>query len=385
MTQEQALITELTALKTSLTTQAQQLANQIASLDTQLTESKQLLDELTLSKTTIETYQTEAEEKLEEINNAYDAIYIKENEEELPLIEDIKDSHDKITRLYLGASQTINGYIKTSRGLEIPTAEILKYKDDDYILDETTGKYYIKISTRVPGLVEATKAELLTTNQECLELRANIETVIGEQRSALGQRIAAFENDIARIKDEITALLPSALSAGLAAGYDNAKSEHKSQATFWRWAFALSMILFLTIAGVVTYNFNGIESFSPWENSLLKLAYMLPFEIPVVWFAILSAKKINQYSRLYEEYLHKWSIAKTFAGMSNAVGDAKNSPTGEELSKDLYARTLEAYAYNPSKTFDKEAPSDSPAEITQKAAEVITKAVASVLPTGKPG
>lgn len=281
-------------------------------------------------------------------------------EESSSLAEEIKRAHGEIFKTGLGLFDAIK---ESQEKITSSYNEIIGIKAE--LLGQTQEEDGVEED--VPGVVDGIK-EMVNT----LEARFDkAEREIGE---VLDDGRKSFQGSLAELEKQIKNLLPGAMAAGLASGYEDARQSHKAQIGFWSKTFIFSMGAILTVA--IFFFFADIGNVeSHWEKMVTRLLFMVPFEVPGIWLAILSARKINQHSRLYEEYLHKWSVARTFEGMRAATNDIE-PPEGEEsLSGKLFEKALQSYSYNPSRALDGEAPSDSPADVLKKIVEPIEKIV----------
>ena len=78
-------------------------------------------------------------------------------------------------------------------------------------------------------------------------------------------------------------------------------------------------------------------------------------KIPLIWWAWSCGKRMKEEYRLHEEHLHKWTVARTFEGLSKRAKelDTDSNVQGETS---LFQEIIKAYAMNPSEVIDVKAP-----------------------------
>lgn len=158
---------------------------------------------------------------------------------------------------------------------------------------------------------------------------------------------------------KIESLLPGATSAGLATAYKSLKDNFTAPVKNFTVAFYISLsILFFCALILVVDNFTlmpfslkFIEA-SGWDEMLRKLLLRAPLVGPVIWLAIYSGTRRNQYERLQQEYAHKEALAASYESYKKQLIDL--NADSEELQKKLISRAIDAMSYNASKTLDRD-------------------------------
>ncbi len=223
--------------------------------------------------------------------------------------------------------------------------------------DELENSYVqIKVKTEEIGN-ELT--ELKTTTEK------GYQSFIENRLANFNDAMAAWQNDHERIKKEISALLPNALTAGLSSAYSEKKqteeSERKSYSTTFKWAIA-GLVAVSTIP--LLFSLKSIADKTSLEEVILRIPRLvlaiLPLYIPVLWVAYSSNKKMNLSKRLVEEYSHKEVLSKTFEGLSGQINNISDKEISADLKIKLLYNILEVNSENPGKLISDYDKSDHP-------------------------
>lgn len=263
-------------------------------------------------------------------------------EENNKIISEISDKFDKLSSsLREQIENSLNQmYQKISSEMSLKSTELDNHKK------EVESQVKSFINTR-------------TTNIENILQQFNDQFMSHEE-----ERILEYSN----LKTQILSLLPQASAVGISKAYSDAKNAHEKSMTWYRRAYICTIIGMLALP-FIAYHFGLITDFFELDNkeigiqkfifSAIRLAAL---ELPLLWIANLMAKKIQQHQRIHEEYVHKYTAAMTFVGMSK---EAKENTKifGEDHVKKLTEGFRDAVYTNPSKTLDKEVKADSPIEI----------------------
>lgn len=275
-------------------------------------------------------------------------------------VGDIDDSHDKITDVYnkvIALRDSIFG--KTVKeDEEITEEEADSLQKGEYT--EKQGKFYKTKTTLIAGLSHKISTYSKIVEDKILKYDSaikNFETISNE---SLEKTIKKYGDNYESLRTRIEDLLPGATSAGLAAAYAEARNSHLKQIEFWRYVFFGAMAT-MVCAGIVLHQIGiyTLHQNMTANEILVQLLQIAPVEFPLIWLLLLANKNINQQTRLYEEYLHKWSVARTFDGMSRVAGDVSESEDGSPSSL-LFLEFLTACTLNPSSTLEKRHSADSP-------------------------
>lgn len=273
--------------------------------------------------------------------------------------KDVRDSQDKITQIYTEMVK-LDAYVYGDEKeilSPVTYAEFTELDDEEKIQKE--GKYFAKKIQNITGKKE-----------EIEKLIKNISESLEKEKQNIVEHDKSIEVETQKLYKKIEGLLPGATAAGLTTAYEEARNKTENVISFWRKSFIASLILIAVIIFYLLHS--GIISFSgdlSFEKTLVQILKLLGCEFPCIWFAWTSNIKISQYTRLLEEYRHKWSMAKTFEGMRKAIVNAEN--LSNEHREKFYNAMLSAFSDNPSKIFDKKYEPDGPISITSKLANKI--------------
>lgn len=233
------------------------------------------------------------------------------------------------------------------------------------------------VETLVPGLkdeLEETYNELkenLTKTQ--VELSEHKRKQISDSISFANQKEAQFNNTLKRWEEEylqlaeqVSDLLPHALTKGLSHAYSEKKKEEVNDTRKLNIKFIvgiIGMILVSVIPFIVSVYFINTESKTLEEVIRIiprLVVAILPLYIPVLWLAYSANKGLNLSKRLIEEYTHKEVLSKTFEGLSKQIENVKDQEISNELRIKLLYSILEVNSENPGKLITDYNKSDHP-------------------------
>lgn len=231
--------------------------------------------------------------------------------------------------------------------------------------------------TAVPGL----KDELNDAYNELknnisntqLELSEHKRKQIADSITFANQKEAQFNNTIKRWEEEYTQLseqvsdlLPRALTKGLSHAYSEKKKEELEDTKKLTDKFIggiIGMICVSLIPFVVSVYFISTETKTLEEVIMIiprLVIAILPLYIPVLWLAYSANKSLNLSKRLIEEYTHKEVLSKTFEGLSSQIENVKDKKMSAELRIKLLYSILEVNSENPGKLITDYNKSDHP-------------------------
>ncbi|MBE2889668.1 hypothetical protein [Geobacter anodireducens] len=229
----------------------------------------------------------------------------------------------------------------------------------------------------MPGLkdeLEETYNELkenLTKTQD--ELSEHKRKQISDSISFANQKEAQFNNTLKRWEEEylqlaeqVSDLLPHALTKGLSHAYSEKKKEEVNDTRKLNIKFIvgiIGMILVSVIPFIVSVYFINTESKTLEEVIRIiprLVVAILPLYIPVLWLAYSANKGLNLSKRLIEEYTHKEVLSKTFEGLSKQIENVKDQEISNELRIKLLYSILEVNSENPGKLITDYNKSDHP-------------------------
>ena len=166
-----------------------------------------------------------------------------------------------------------------------------------------------------------------------------------------------FKEIVNRCEDltkRIEDLLPGASAAGLSEAYETAMKEHKRSLFVWIDVFVVSLasmmgiLCFLLLNG--WWSFNASDSLG---ETVVKVIRLVTVESPVLWLAIVSSRKMNQFIMLIEEYRHKWATMRVYDGMRKAVKEIDRNGSGNDPESQLFIELLKTVQKNPTMSLEK--------------------------------
>lgn len=190
-----------------------------------------------------------------------------------------------------------------------------------------------------PGLQEKFVAEL-----------EQLKKKNAEQQAEFQELQLAYNEKYEKTFKEIEGLLPGATSAGLSKVYRDSKEKHEKKAILWWRLLAGSLIfasIFILISPKILSWLTGLDivkdDLFSWK---IWLYFRLPIAGPLLFFIWKANQKINQHTRLAEEYAHKEAVAMNFEGLRQAL------PEQIDVQANFFNKAIDVYGHNPSATLD---------------------------------
>lgn len=176
------------------------------------------------------------------------------------------------------------------------------------------------------------------------------------QESEFSDALKKNKSEYEILKTNIEKLLPGATSAGLASAFSTAKEAYKSKICLFTWVFYGAVGVLLVLGCVWLWN---IISVNPENNQSIlatattgqlinSLIVKLPIIISLIWLATFSAKRRNEYTRLQEEYEHKWALTSSYLGFKQQIDEMQTDD--DTLTELLLKTAIETIGFNPSVT-----------------------------------
>lgn len=278
-------------------------------------------------------------------------------EQKEKLIEDMKDIASSIKEeLANQKEKTINDIEDSHNCITDTYNKVIEYEEELFGNGETQGK-----KDKVDTLIQDYK------------------TLIDKDKKNIENRESSITAKTDELFDRIEGLLPGATAAGLAEAYKQAKEETQRRIWIWSAAFLLALILF-AIEGWILIIYKAV-SFEPdisLSLSILQLLRAACFELPFIWLAWAANIKVSQYTRLNEEYLHKWTMMRVFDGMRKALNESENANEENNIGY-FYRMLLDSFANNPSKTLDKQYSPDGPFSFLETLKNYLKKDDATII------
>jgi hypothetical protein len=282
-----------------------------------------------------------------------DWTYLYNTEDELTVIEKIKEQSEKINKLYLDifkkndeGQSKYNLIEKYFTDIEQAHKKIIR----GYIKEEDEEEIHIK-----------SYLDEIKEKKDSLTLFYN--KIFGDNdNEGLEKELDKRLKKLREIEEEAKAVIDLSSDAGLASGFTQRGKEARKNKYISLAVFVLALIL------LGTFNFNTIDFNKLHEITFQSIMIRLVINMPFIWIAIVSNINLNKYARLEEEYAHKESLAKSFERYKEQIEELDNERS-KELMTTLLKTNLEAFEKNPAETMIY-AKSDMPSSIlTNKSQE----------------
>lgn len=338
-------------------------------------------------------------------NEAQTASLIKESQEKLNNIENIKENFISYESNIKKSIETAETYLRSSS--QLPEAldkakketdeieNILKHskatlniilnnkKEIDAIFSSING-YDITIegseneTEHIEGLKEKLEKSYQSIDLKIKSLEDIINNEIDRTKEEYSDLLSTAKNRYESLNLELNSLLPGALAKGLSDAFETKRASEQLSLN------KLEKYFFFAIAGLIATALIpiGVDWYLLYhkEKDILDviketpniLLVTLPIYLPLLWFAHSTNKKSNLSKRLIEEYTHKSVLGKTFSGLSNQIDNLPNQNNiKEELRVKLLFNILQVSAENPGKLITDYNKSDHPIfDVIQKSSQL---------------
>lgn len=217
----------------------------------------------------------------------------------------------------------------------------------------------------VPGLKQELEEAYENLHERSQSMQKEISTISEKYQTSYSEFEKAHKDKYKAISDEISQLLPGALTAGLSSAFAAKKEAEVKASEDLQKRFQTGIVL-MTCASLIPIIVGCIFLYKgqSWELVLERLPRLvftiLPLYIPVVWFTVSASKKLNLSKRLIEEYAHKEVLSRTYEGLAKQIESIGDSGQSAELRFRLLANFLMATSENPGKLISNYQASDHP-------------------------
>ncbi|MCI1751770.1 MAG: hypothetical protein LKM36_02570 [Flavobacteriales bacterium] len=226
--------------------------------------------------------------------------------------------------------------------------------------NEETGK-----DDEVPGLKDELDEAYGDLKSRIDSTQKEIGDVSEKYQSSFGDFEKEHKVKYKAISDEISQLLPGAMTAGLSSAFASKKADEvlASKGLQNRFQIGIGLMIAASLVPVIVgsiFLYKGLG----WEQVLERLPRlvftMLPLYIPVLWFTYSASKKLNLSKRLIEEYAHKEVLSRTYEGFAKQIESLADPGQSAELRFRLLSNFLMASSENPGKLISDYQASDHP-------------------------
>jgi hypothetical protein len=307
-------------------------------------------------------------------------------------VASITQSHTEISAA-LAEAQKLPEYVEATQKLVDESKELsnnhqsllshsMKRKADIDELHKSICGYDVKNSDGVSEHVDGLKDELESSYKSISDQIESLDTHINElteeitekHKEQLSEERVVFDKlvddsneKVTAVSDQLKALLPGAMAAGLSAAYEAKKNDEetalKGYERGFKWAIGGMALVSLIPLAVDVYllNWKGADLIQVIQDTPNLIISILPLYFPVLWLAYSTNKKLNLSKRLIEEYTHKAVLGKTFSGLSNQIETLPHeSAVKDELRTRLLFNVLQVSSENPGKLITNYQKSDHP-------------------------
>ncbi|WP_439475329.1 hypothetical protein [Algoriphagus formosus] len=253
---------------------------------------------------------------------------------------------------------------------DITLSEVNKRKKEiDNLYREIFGYTQKNDKTGEEIKIEGKKEELDNSYEilfdQLEEAENKIKTINDEYKNKYKGFEDQYKQKYTSIINEISSLLPNALTAGLSSAFSKKKEDEESASIKLQRKFNLGIYFLIGISIIplaisVYFIVKNIELLEVINRVPKIVLAIIPMYIPALWFTISASKKLNLSKRLIEEYSHKEVLSRTYEGLSTQISNIQDSEQSEELRFRLLTNFLQVTSENPGKLISNYNTSDHP-------------------------
>lgn len=280
---------------------------------------------------------------------------IKEEAEQI--LSDLKDKQDEISELYdyLLCDDQEETCLKTQ-------LQVMLHEAND--LDSSIKEINAKINCPDAGVlpdIESAKGQIdsiLEDASASIKKFSETHTMLYGDGNSVGGLESKFKflcNESEKLQSQVEGTLAGATNVELAKAFEKQKKSYSAPKIVWTIAFTICVAGMMCMASYIVFIDLGSSENIKGYAYALKLLERLPLFGPLIWFAMFASKQQSQSKRLEEEYAFKEAITKTYVGHKRQIDKLKDSDAKDELVAKLASSTIEAIAFNPSSTLEKQA------------------------------
>lgn len=269
-------------------------------------------------------------------------------------LEDIKvDFENSLAELNKKISEEIHNIEENDRYINSTKSELSTevkniIENSNGIVSQLTDFY-----DKIFGFLQEDGKRSGGLKQEIDVQRKNLNELKNKKEEEFAQVIKKSTSEYDSLKSNIEKLLPGATSAGLASAFSDAKKSYKLKiiiftVLFYVSIFALGGFGVWWISGFMNTGSDLSLTIATTGQLINSFLYKLPVLIPLVWLATFSAKRRNEYTRLQEEYEHKWALTSSYLGFKKQIDEMETDDN--QLTQLLLKTAIETIGFNPSVT-----------------------------------
>lgn len=272
---------------------------------------------------------------------------------------DIESEKTQINKLCKTTEEVFNTTVSKQMTALEEKFNSLTAQNNKKICDETVS---LRDSFQsLTGSTQKTLTEFLDSQ------KITFDTLIKNSEKQFEKQQSKYTTEYNDLLQTIKSLLPNATAVGLAKAFADEKKSHKTLLYGYNFAFVVIIILMVSLP-FIAFHLGYINYFFDIDGKnidiipfLLSSLRIIILELPLIWLANIIAKKIQQQQRIHEEYVHKYTVAMTFVGMSKEAKDNEKL-FGADHIQELTIGFRDAVYMNPSNTLDKQIKTENPIE-----------------------
>ena len=319
---------------------------------------------------TIQRKLNDSTERLDTINSL-----IEENSDLDEKLEIIHEEIETINKNKITAISSARTAREHSQEIKELYNQINGFYETEVVDDEENEEevYHPGLKEELSKTYNELEDSLSTTKKELeqfvLDTKARYESTLKTYENRISKFLADSKKDHSKIVQDITDLMPNAMTAGLSEKFKVKREREEKDLESHKESFKknINVILLISLIPIV---FAAFELYRSPETSLSGIITALPqfylalapFYIPSFWLAFSSNKHVNLSKRLIEEYTHKEVISSTYQGISGELEKLEDDELNIDLKNQLLNNILTANSENPGKLISDYKKSDHPAE-----------------------
>jgi chromosome segregation ATPase len=336
----------------------------VGEINAKLQEANKISKDITNAKDDVHELKVKAEKIDEDYIDNYNSLKKKiDNLNEF--LTEYPELDDKLEEIQAFIDEIDSNVNKSKSGLSTIN---LKRKEIEEFYKEVFG-YFTKDEEdeeiRIDGLKQHLEDGFSELSDNIKRSEERVSKVKLEYESQFKNFEQSHKSRYEHINDEISSLLPAALTAGLSSAFSNKKEqeEHNSIILQSRFQIGIYMLIGASFIPffVSIFLLSKGETFDQIIYKIPRLVLaIIPMYVPILWFTYSANKKLNLSKRLIEEYSHKEVLSKTYEGLSKQINNLESDEQTNELKYRLLSSFLQITSENPGKLISNYEASDHP-------------------------
>lgn len=342
----------------------QEANEKVGEINAKLQEANKFLGNITDAKDTVLEIKIKAEQTDEDYIDLYNSLKKKiDNLNEF--LKEYPELDDKLEEIQSFIDEIDSNVNKSKSGLSTIN---LKRKEIEEFYQEVFG-YFTKGDDGKEIRIDGLKHHLEDGFSELSDNIKKTEDRVAKVKSEYESQFKDFEQNhksrYERINEEISSLLPAALTAGLSSAFSSKKQQEENNSVVLQSRFQIGIYMLIGASFipffVSIFLLSKGETFDQIIYKIPRLVLaIIPMYVPILWFTYSANKKLNLSKRLIEEYSHKEVLSKTYEGLSKQINNLESDEQTNELKYRLLSNFLQITSENPGKLISNYEASDHP-------------------------